>query len=165
MRKTVQNSRVRPPAERKESSVSATEENRTFRVVVPGGRQPDKVHIDAPPFVSRLKSRCDYAIEVFADKPKKAFFFVELKGEDVHKAIKQLAYTAEHLADYRDLLDYRQFAVRHACIVASRGPQPSITMGYQKCKTKIERCGFAKVVCRTHQLTARVATNGEVRYE
>ena len=124
MRKSIQKGRPKLPIGRGESPVAVSEEGRTFRVVVSGERRPNVVHIDAAPYVSLLKSRCDYAVEVFGDTPKQVFFFVELKGGDVLKALDQLVYTAEHLKDYCHLLNYGKFAVRHACVVASHGPPP-----------------------------------------
>ena len=141
-----------------------SEENRTFTVVVPGRCQPKKIHIDTEPFVKILKRRCDYAVEVFRDSQKQVFFFVELKGGDVLKAAEQLAYTAEHLDDYKHLLDYRPFAIRHACIVASQGLKPSITTRYQVWLARLKKCDFSSVKVRTHQLTALVDKSGKVSY-
>lgn len=162
MRKNIQKKRRKAPVLRRQTSVSVSEENRTFTVVVPGRCQPKKIHIDTEPFVKILKRRCDYAVEVFRDSQKQVFFFVELKGGDVLKAAEQLAYTAEHLDDYKHLLDYRPFAIRHACIVASYIRVP--TTRFQCYIARVERCGFAKLIRRTHQLTARIDEGGNVSY-
>ena len=75
-----------------------------------------------------------------------------------------LAYTAEHLNDYKHLLDYRPFALRHACIVASQGLKPSITTRYQVWQARLTKCDFACVKVRTRQLTALVDECGKVSY-
>ena len=164
MRKTRQKKTVKAPAQRRQTTVSVSEENRTFTVVVPGTCQPRRVRIDAEPYAGILKRRCDFAIEVFHDPPKQVFFFVELKGGDVLKAVEQLAYTAEHLNEYKHLLDYRPFALRHACIVASQGLKPSITTRYQVWRARLKKCDFSSVKVRTHQLTALVDKSGKVSY-
>ena len=164
MRKLHQKKRAKTPVSRRQTSVSVSEESRTFTVVVPGDCQPRRVRIDAEPYIRILKRRCDYAIEVFHDPPKQVFFFVELKGGDVLKAVEQLAYTAEHLNDYKHLIDYRPFAIRHACIVASQGLKPSITTRYQVWQARLTKCDFARVKVRTRQLTALVDEGGKVSY-
>lgn len=162
MRKIVQKKRGKAPVPRRQISVSVSEESRTFTVVIPGRCQLKKIHIDTEPFVKILKRRCDYAVEVFRDSQKQVFFFVELKGGDVLKAAEQLAYTAEHLDDYKHLLDYQPFAIRHACIVASYIRVP--TTRFQCYIARVERCGFEKLIRRTHQLTARIDEGGNVSY-
>ena len=150
MRKLHQKKRAKTPVSRRQTSVSVSEESRTFTVVVPGDCQPRRVRIDAEPYIRILKRRCDYAIEVFHDPPKQVFFFVELKGGDVLKAVEQLAYTAEHLNDYKHLIDYRPFAIRHACIVASYVRVPTTRIQYYV--ERIRRCGFSDVIRRTRPI-------------
>lgn len=96
---------------------------------------------------------------------KQVFFFIELKGEDVVKAAEQLAYTVEHLSVYRHLLDYKPFVKCHACIVASHGMKPAISTRFQLYERQIKRRGFESLKCKTHQLTAKVSSGGEVSYE
>ena len=79
MRKKVK--RGMSPVVRTSMTCSLKENGREFVLVVPCRRKPDTIHIDDKPYTELLKSRCDYAIEVFHDEPKRAFFFVELKGE------------------------------------------------------------------------------------
>lgn len=143
---------------------SLVENGREFVIEVPGGQKPDEIHIDGKPYAELLKSRCDYAIEVFHDKPKLAFFFVELKGEDVLKAAEQLVYTAEHLQDYRHLIDYKPYAKRWACIVATHGMIPAISTRYQVCQARMEKCGFAPLKCKTRKMRVRMDASGNVTW-
>lgn len=140
--------------------ISVEENGKRFTVSVLNGEMPDKVRIDAKPFVDLLKSRCDYAIKVLG---KEVFFFVELKGADVVKAAEQLAYTIENLNAYRHLLDYSPYKSRHACIVSSHGMKPAILTRYQVYKRRIENCDF-QVKCKVRQLTAKVNSAGIVEY-
>lgn len=170
MGKNIQKSRARLPIERRVSSVAVSENSRTFTVFVPGGRRPDVIHLDDKdgPYIHQLKSRCDYVIEIFGDAPKKTFFLVELKGDDVVKGLEQLAYTAEHLKDCSQLRDYLKFTMRHACVVASHGPPKNVNIPVtrqRKCEVRLKRCGFTEVKVRTHQLVAHVDGNGAIRYE
>ncbi len=137
---------------------------REFVLEVSGDRKPDKIHIDGEPYTKLLKRRCDYAVEVFRDDPKRAFFFVELKGEDVLKAAEQLVYTAEHLRDYRHLIDYRLYANRFACIVATHGMIPAISTRYQVCQARMKNCGFAALKCKTRKMLVRMDAVGNVKW-
>ena len=143
---------------------SLKENGREFVLEVSGGRIPDAIHVDDNPYTELLKSRCDYAIEVFHDEPKRAFFFVELKGEDVLKAAEQLVYTAEHLQDYRHLMNYKPYAKRLACIVATHGMIPAISTRYQVCQTRMEKCGFAALKCKTRKMLVRMDASGNVTW-
>ena len=137
-------------------SCSLKENGREFVIEVSGDRKPDKIHIDDNPYTELLKSRCDYAIEVFHDEPQRVFFFVELKGEDVLKAAEQLVYTAEHLQNYCHLVDYTPYAKRFACIVATHGMIPAILTRYQKCQARLKKCGFEALKCKTRRMLVRM---------
>lgn len=143
---------------------SLKENGRECVIEIPGDRKPDKIHIDDKPYTELLKSRCDYAIEVFHDEPKRAFFFVELKGEDVLKAAEQLVYTAEHLQNYRHLIDYKLYAKRWACIVATHGMMPAILTRYQKYEAQLKRCGFQALKCKTRKMLVRLNIEGDVTW-
>lgn len=156
--------RVMAHAIRTSMICSLKENGREFVLEVSGGRKPDKIHIDDNPYTELLKSRCDYAIEVFHDEPRRAFFFVELKGEDVLKAAEQLVYTAEHLKDYCHLIDYTPYAKRYACIVAARGMMPAITTRYQACQKHLERCGFASLICRTRKMIVTMDAHSNIKF-
>ena len=150
--------------ERKNSSESVVEKGRSFTVRVEGDRKPVKMHIDGGDFIRLLKNRCDYAIEVFPDAPFKAFFFVELKGEDVLKAAQQLLSTIENLNAYRHILDYTKFRKQFACIVSSKGPVPAITTRYQVIDRKIQSFGFEKLRCKTRKDIAIVRNDDSVSF-
>lgn len=143
---------------------SLKENGREFLIEVSGGRKPNKIHIDDNPYAKLLKSRCDYAIEVFHDEPKQAFFFVELKGEDVLKAAEQQVYAAEHLQDYCHLMDYTPYAKRFACIVATRGMSPSILTRYQKYEARLKKCGFEALKCKTRRMLVRMDVAENVKW-
>lgn len=151
------------PVVRTSMTCSLKENGREFVLVVPCRRKPDAIHIDDKPYTELLKSRCDYAIEVFHDEPKRAFFFVELKGEDVLKAAEQLVYTAEHLQSYSHLMDYKPYTMRFACIVAAHGMVPSITTRYQACQKHLERCGFANLKCKTRKMIVEMDADNNVK--
>lgn len=165
MRKNIRERGVKLLDGRSCSSISVSEKNRKFTVVLDGASTAKKIHVDNEPYVSLLACRCDYAIEVCRDVSKQVFFFIELKGEDVVKAAEQLAYTVEHLSAYRHLLDYKPFVKCHACIVASHGMKPAISTRFQLYERQIKRRGFESLKCKTHQLTAKVSSGGEVSYE
>ena len=74
MRKKVK--RGVPHVARASMTCSLVENGREFVLEVSGGRIPDAIHVDDKPYADLLKRRCDYAIEVFHDEPKRAFFWL-----------------------------------------------------------------------------------------
>jgi len=165
MRKSNRSRDAKTKPVRKKLSASVSENGRNFSVLFEGTSWAEKVHIDAEPYVGLLERRCDYAIKICCGRTGQAFFFVELKGDDVVKAAEQLAYTIRQRNAYRHQLDYSTFARRHACIVASHGMRPAIATRYQKYKRLIEELGFESVKCRVRQLTAIVSSEGMVSYK
>lgn len=159
------NKRLRQTCVSRSGTVLSLRENgREFVLEVSGGRRPDVVHVDEDPYTKLLACRCDYAVEVFHDDPRRAFFFVELKGDDVVRAAEQLAYTAEHLCDYRNLMDYGRYAKRYAFIVASHGTKPSILTRYQVCEARMKRCGFVYMKCKTRKVSVKLNENDELTW-
>lgn len=77
----------------RQRSIVVSENNRQFEVIVPRKCDADKVHIDTADYEPELK-RCDYAIRV-TPTHKQFFYYVELKGNDILKAAKQLVTTVE----------------------------------------------------------------------
>ncbi|MGN0888231.1 MAG: hypothetical protein ACI4UY_05035 [Kiritimatiellia bacterium] len=113
--------------------IVVTENYRSFSVSTVDGTS-DSVHIDAPGFAN-LPNRCDYAVRVSPTRPKH-FFFVELKGNDVVKAARQLVCTIENLSAM-----YAGYTKKEAWVI-SGGWRPAISTAFQVEGAKAKKYGF-----------------------
>ncbi len=84
--------------------------------------------------ITGSQSRCDYMVH-WQKEANKTIFYIELKGNDVHKAFQQLKdtihLTKHNFADYND---------KHCVIVSSRMPQEDSTM--RRIRTDLKRMGY-----------------------
>lgn len=128
--------------DRQPKRVVVTENKRSFSVLT-FLHDSDVVHVDAPEF-ARLQNRCDYAIRV-SPSDSKHFFFVELKGNDVVKAAKQLICSIENLTPL-----YRDYGKREAWVI-SGGWRPAVSTSFQVQSAKARKHGFM-MKHRTHTM-------------
>ena len=119
---------------KKERLIVVRENNRQFSVVVPYYSDADKYHIDTLDYETGVK-RCDYAIRV-TPTHKRFFYYIELKGNDVIKAAKQLVSTVEKRES-----DYKGYAHKEAWII-SGGWHPAINTQFQIQQGKLRKFGF-----------------------
>lgn len=110
------------------------ENNRRFSVVVPLKSDADKCHIDTQDYETGEK-RCDYAIRV-TPTSKRFFYYVELKGNDVIKAARQLVSTVE-----KQQSDYKDYECKEAWII-SGGWNPAISTRFQFLQRSLKKFGF-----------------------
>lgn len=109
------------------------ENNRDFAVYTTAS-DADALHIDSTDYAESC-SRCDYAIRVSPLNPRH-FFFVELKGNDVVKAAKQLVCSIEHLKSL-----YKDYSIRQAWVI-SGGWRPAVKTSFQIQKAKAKKHNF-----------------------
>ena len=118
----------------KERSIVVKENNRQFVVVVPQKSDADKIHIDTGNCETSMK-QCDYAIRVTPTR-KQFFYYVELKGNDVVEAAKQLVATAGKRKS-----DYDGYEQREAWVI-SGGWCPAVNTQFQVQQRMIRKFGF-----------------------
>ncbi len=97
--------------------------------------------------ITGSQSRCDYIVH-WQKESNKTIFYIELKGNDVHKAFQQLKdtinLTKQHFADCND---------KHCVIVSSRMPQEDTTM--KRIRIDLKRMGYS-VHTKNKQFSYRV---------
>jgi len=119
---------------KKESVIVAKENKREFRVVVPAECGADKIHVDTTDYETGAK-RCDYAIRVTPSR-KQFFYYIELKGNDVIKAAKQLAATIQNRR-----ADYNGYEHKEAWVIGG-GWRPAANTQFQVQQRVVEKFGF-----------------------
>ncbi len=73
---------------------TASENKRQFRVEpAPPVGEVDKIKVDGYLFDTNDFKKCDYVFVVNKEKDTETYIFVELKGEDVTRAVQQIANT------------------------------------------------------------------------
>lgn len=118
----------------KEHPIVVKENNRQFVVIVPQKCDADKVQVDTADFETGVK-RCDYAIRV-TPTHKQFFYYVELKGNDILKAAKQLVSTVEMRKS-----DYAGYLQKEAWVI-SGGWCYAVNTQFQKYRRIIKKFGF-----------------------
>lgn len=130
----------------KERLIVVKENNRQFVVVVPQKSDANKFQVDTEDYETGLK-RCDYAICI-TPTHKQFFYYVELKGNDVIKAAKQLVSTVEKRKS-----DYAGYAQKEAWVI-SGGWRPAVNTQFQIQRVKIKKLGFElRHMTRTHTIS------------
>ena len=127
-------SRKRLEMAMKERSIVVSENRRQFTVVVPIRSDADIIHVDTADYETGVK-RCDYAIRVTPTR-KQVFYYVELKGNDVIRAAKQLVSTVEKRKS-----DYAGYMQKEAWVI-SGGWRPAVNTQFQIQRGKIKKLGF-----------------------
>jgi hypothetical protein len=94
---------------------TCSEHSRSFSVSAPRCWELEKTLIDGGLVTDQIIKRCDYAISARNGKDRRYFFYVELKGADLLKAISQLESTINNLGSLSD--GYQE---KHARAVCSR---------------------------------------------
>lgn len=119
------------------NTVVCRENSRYFSIEAPSNWTLEKIKIDGGVVTDEAVKRCDYALLAKEGKARRNFFFVELKGKDLARAIKQLESSIEHLPHL-----FCGYEERHARAVCSR-VVPFITSSAQvaACRFK-RRLGF-----------------------
>lgn len=130
----------------KKRSIVVKENNRQFEVIVPRKCDADKVHIDTVDLETGVK-RCDYAIRV-TPTHKQFFYYVELKGNDILKAAKQLVSTVEMRKS-----DYAGYMQKEAWVI-SGGWRFAVNTQFQVYKQIIRKFGFElRHMTKTHAIS------------
>ena len=128
----------------KDKIISVSENNMNFRVINKHLVTIRTVTVDGC-LINDKRQRCDYLFEI--DDPCNKVIYLELKGCDVKKALKQLESTIKACSK-------RHRAIPKSCyIVASRVPK--IGTKIQVLKKKFVATNMAKLsICTTkHELT------------
>ena len=118
----------------KQRSIVVSENNRKFEVIVPRKCDADKVHIDTADYETGVK-RCDYVIRV-TPTHKQFFYYVELKGNDIQKAAKQLVSTVETRKS-----EYGGYKQKEAWVIGG-GWRPAMGTQFQRYDRIIRKFGF-----------------------
>lgn len=80
-------------------TVVCRENSCSFEVKAPKDWSLNKIKIDGGLITGNLTERCDYAVLASKSENKNSFFFIELKGTDLRKAISQLETSVLNLSD------------------------------------------------------------------
>lgn len=92
-----------------------------------------KIKVDGGLISSSSVDKCDFMVHW--DVPKQTVFYVELKGSDVAKAIKQLKSTIEQTK-----AKFESFSNKNCVIVCSRYPQEDSTI--RRLREDLRKLGY-----------------------
>lgn len=105
-------------AKKTQKILSCTEKDKTFKVFIPNNWHGQKIHIDGDVVKEQSSKKCDYAFTVLDElKSRHALIYVELKGDDLARAILQLEDTIKY---FRSNSDYLSFTKQYARVVCSK---------------------------------------------
>lgn len=103
---------------KKPKILSCNENSRNFKVLIPNNWHGEKIHIDGEIITEQTTKKCDYAFKVLDDVKKRyALIYVELKGDDLARAILQLEDTIKY---FKDNSQYLAFPKQYARVVCSK---------------------------------------------
>lgn len=95
--------------------ISCKENKCRFEVKASGNWKLEKIQIDGGIINDNETERCDYAVTAQLDNIKHHFFYIELKGRDLLKAISQLESTIKKLPG-----QHQDFPNKYAHAVCSK---------------------------------------------
>jgi hypothetical protein len=103
----------------------------TFKILNPGKKRVNQVQVDGC-LIDDNRIRCDYLFEI--NSPMSLVFYVELKGKNIEKALKQLEATIGYCKTRHNGLE------KECYIVASRVPKegPKVQNIRKKFKRKYD---------------------------
>lgn len=96
-------------------TIACKENKCSFEVMAPTNFTLQKIKIDGGVINDNETERCDYAVTADEKDKKHSFFFIELKGRDLAKAISQLETTIITLPNL-----HKEFKNKHARAVCSK---------------------------------------------
>ena len=130
----------------------AEENKRIYYLNNPNKHNVLQIKVDGLLYTDRDGMKCDYA---FTSKEYETAILVELKGCDVHKAIKQLLAT---IIEFRSKYRYKKFYGR---VVSSRNPVPFLQYPEYKKLSRLLKELDGTIIIRSQQFEETL--NGEFK--